>query len=142
MILYLETTAYGEQTVEPSDDGWSRGDTSTSWDFGRVLINQPKGWSYETIETGQDFSVGDEVHLVVVVYSTGDSFGWDYGGRCEIMSAHKNIDNATESMRILEKGGKCPIILPDGYEIRYYLPWDGYFESLDYITIVSRAIDA
>ncbi|MCZ7862806.1 hypothetical protein O9X98_15630 [Agrobacterium salinitolerans] len=113
---------------------WSGDDTDTSHEFGNAYLTE----TGDGIEVGDDFQKGDIAHIVIAVWSSGDSFSSHSGHDSEIMSAHKSSANAEESKRILETA-KAGVSLPDGFEVRQ-IPWEGHFEHLDYITVEERVL--
>lgn len=136
MELYLSVESDTNVVSAPiSGDSWDRGSTSTSWRFGDISISKPSG-DYRTITVDFEVKKGQQLHMVVAVWSDGDSFGHDHGKRCDVMSAHIIERRAFRAKECLTKGQKK---LPDGYSVTY-IPWKGMFESLDYITVVSGII--
>lgn len=63
--------------------------------------------------------LGDIVHLVIAVWSTGDSFGHDSGAHSECFGVFKTKEEADKKCKELELDTKSP------------LPWLGYFENLE-----------
>ena len=142
MKLYLSTSSYRETSREPySDDSWDRGDTSTSWHFGGISLEKPIG-EFEYIEVGDDFDVTGNIYLVLAVWSTGDSFGNNDGACCEIFAAYNNREDAEKAETLLSTATNAfkKVNLPNGYEISF-IPWLGYFESLDYTKIIEGSIE-
>jgi hypothetical protein len=145
MKLYLSTSCYTTNTREPySDDSWDRGDTERSWHFGGISLEKPVG-EYEYIEVDDDFDTTGNIYLVLAVWSTGDSFGNDGGACCEIFAAYNIREDAEEAERLLLRASAGNdmfkgLELPDGFKLSY-IPWMGYFKSLDYITIVEGSIE-
>jgi len=134
--IYLQKDSYGEQTRNPyvNDEGetdqWYRGDTSTSWIFGEVSLTSRNKYEEESYPPDFDVKAGDTIFLVIAVWSDGDSFGHDSGARSEIFGVYKTFTEARERESELENGSaKDP-----------YLPWNGYFESLDYVTVETRMV--
>ena len=143
MRVYLNTNCSGECTREANtDDEWDRGDTHTSWYFGNAHISEKSYDQY--IEVDFDVQQGDTIYLVGVVWSTGDSFGHDDGSCFELFAAYKEKSKADEAAKILESSASMSwhnkVKLPDGYELSY-IPWQGYFESLDYVEVFERVIE-
>lgn len=145
MKLYVESTKYTDNVggYDPEDD-WSRDSTSTRWSFGSVKVLREGMREDVTIEC-EDFNELTEVFVTVAVWSTGDSLGWDSGYCAEAFSVHKSYEDAKKAVSIMEnakgvldrpKGGYD---LGDGYTLAY-VPWDGYFESLNYIEICSGIV--
>lgn len=128
MKIYLEATPH-------VDEGYDEGSTETTWKFGRISASSSGS---EYIETDRDFQIGQKLFLVVAVWSTGDSFANHYGDRMEIFAVYDDIHLAVEAEKLLSET-TIPLILPEGFEVRY-LPWRGYFESLDYVRIVEGTL--
>lgn len=140
--LYLEKEAYCSVTrTADEDDGWDRDSTSTSWSFGPIHLNENGNWM-ESFNTDFDVNAGDVVYVVVPVWSTGDSFGNDEGSNSEVFGCFKTFEEANNFKNELESPKET-----GDYSLKYkigdreiYIPWGGYFESLDYIEIVSGVV--
>lgn len=142
MKIYLSASSHTFTTREPySNDPWDRGDTDTSWNFGGIGLEKPIG-GYEYIEVGDDFDVTGNIYLVLAVWSTGDSFGNDDGACCEIFAAYSNRKDAEKAEELLSAATDMfeGVELPDGFKLTY-IPWQAYFESLNYIKIVEGTIE-
>lgn len=72
--------------------------------------------------------VPDNLHVVVVRYSTGDTFSHSNGKGC-VAAAYEKYDNAVKAKKLIE-GGKWT----------KYSPWDGYFEHLESVYIKSMPV--
>jgi hypothetical protein len=130
--VHLEKDSETEVTRYPEgDDAWDRGNTHTRWSFGRVYLHPPRRWM-ESYETDFDVHPGDVLHLVVAVSSTGDSFGRDSGRCSEVMGVFRTGEEADACQASLEGLGV------EGT----WRPWDGYFDSLDYITVLEETVIA
>jgi len=143
MRIYLNTYSHSISTRDAdTDDEWDRGDTHTSWTFGDAYVSDDKKYG-EYIEVDFDVKRGDTVYLIGVIWSDGDSFGHDDCSRFELFAAYKDKDKALEAVKILEDTSTGSwdkkIKLPDGYELTY-IPWNGYFESLDSVELFERVI--
>ncbi len=134
--------SYREETSEVDpDDKWSRASTHTDHNiqgfnvfserhFGDVMV------PYEP-EKGMNY------YLLYVVYSTGDSFGSDSGDSVEYIGLYteEELDVAKENERRIEEQNrnqksKLKLLVPnDQDQFDIYVPWQGYFESLDYTNI-------
>ena len=141
MKLILAASAHTTVSREAeSDDQWDRDDTSTSWSvYGLVISdNKPTGYGSEEIDVPDDFcKVDDILYAVYAVYSDGDSFGRDDGHNLEFIMAYKSKEAAEKAKKILEscKDYNCEIELENGKTLTFGIPWNGYFESLDYINV-------
>jgi hypothetical protein len=145
MLLFLEAnscTSDFDDCYEPIDE-WDRADTSTEWEFGNITLGrEPRGGSL-TIEVGEDFQVGDLAYVTVAVWSDGDSFGHDACRNAEMFSVYKTYEEAEAAVGKLKTApgvlNRGPgVQLGNGYKLAY-APWEGYFESLDRIEVVSGA---
>lgn len=129
--IILNADVYVEETTEADPNNeWSRASTSTSWDFHdivEVVKEEDYKISFDGILTYSiNFEPQEKLWLVIPIWSTGDSFGYDTCARAEIFGAYASKEEAEQRKNDLLKG----IVGP-----REYLPWSGYFESLEYITI-------
>lgn len=139
--IYLICNSFPE-TTRPADteDEWDRGDTSSYWSFSSFKLAKPAYYAeqYESCVIDSAPAVGDTVHAVVAIWSTGDSFGHDDRARAEVFFASTDLaaaQNAKDMLRLDKK--------PDGTPYKKYeLPWDGYFENLDEIFIHSDRVVA
>lgn len=138
--LELQYDSYSENTRESNeDDAWDRGDTDTSWTFLGVNLTQHD--SQYALPVEDDIKPGDTVYVVTAVYSTGDTFGHDAGHCMEFISYHKNSEIAYRNKKNIEAGlnkdkaYNYTIELDNGNTVSRYCPWDGYFESLDYVEV-------
>lgn len=129
-----------EISREPyEDDEWDRGDTYTSWTLEGCSIKE-EGEYFDVIAPFEVKS-GDRVIVVYAIYSTGDSFGRAEGACKEVIDVFKDINKASDCVRAVEKTykswddhteKKVEWIREDGSEGKLdYVPWNGYFESLD-----------
>ncbi len=144
--IYLKFRKYVKDEGGQSEtDSWSRDSTSTTWDFDRIVF-YPQGCT-ERYPLDFDASPGEVLYAVVAVWSTGDSFGHDSGAGMEIICVYKTREKAEalktkiESLEYDNNGyGKNGLtyetesgaVVKDGF-----VAWAGYFERLDYVTIVT-----
>jgi hypothetical protein len=123
MRVYLKKTSYGGMSREPtSGDEWDIGDTWTSWDFGPLSIKNHSGYD-EFIDLDWEPDTGDQVYLVIAVWSTGCSFGHQAGEYSEVFGGFKTWEEANQKLKDVK--------------VQPYRPWEGYFESLDSIEVES-----
>lgn len=120
--ITLKYDKYTTVSREPDmNDDWDRGDTETSWSFYRPILSN----GYSGIgDYPADINLGDQCFVVVAVWSTGDSFGWDGDSDAEIFGAYSTHKEAQERLEELERDESGQV------------PWNGYFESLSYVEIV------
>jgi len=147
MYLELLTSSYSEDTSEADpEDSWSRASTSTSWDVRGIRAHEKDG--YGILKADFPVEIGDEVHVVYAVYSTGDSFGHDDGAYLEVLSFHKDLEVAKRNEASVNHGHRnnderyvMTIEFDSGAKVERYCPWDGYFESLDYVRVESFRVE-
>lgn len=137
--LYLTYDKWTEVTRVAQRDEWDRDDTCSSWTFNSVYAKSPNEWtSRDWFKHPTAVKPGDEVHLVIAVYSTGDSFGHDECGSMQIVASYDSYEKAAAAANIVETGRPYEIVLEDGSVYADTFPaWTGYFESLDYVTVES-----
>lgn len=78
---------------------------------------------------------GKDYFVVYCVYSSGDSFGSEFG-KYEFLAFFDSEEKASDLIRVLLEETKKEeykySVEHDG--VVYYLPWVGYFESLEELT--------
>lgn len=99
--------------------------TNTSFTPKGLRLKAP-GWS-ETIKVDFDPSRSKHLYVVIVRYSSGGTFGTTHGN-WHIQGAYKSYVKAEKvEIAISNSKGK--------YAEGNYNPWQGYFESLEKVTI-------
>ena len=140
MHIILEADKFTEEG-EASENG--RPDTSSSWEFGDIRIAERATYRDDhedlSLMINGDFDLSGMIYAVVVVWSDGDSFGWDQNARAEIISAHSDQKSADVASAMIEenKSSEEPLLLPDGYELRY-IPWAGSMSDFSYVEVISH----
>lgn len=129
------------------EDSWSRDSTHTDWTFTGLFTCDPNNY-YGSEAFEVDAEVGDVLHCVCVIYSTGDSFGTDTGDRCNVIGVYKTLEEAWAVKKLIEADAHTRfeygesgnhVTLPDGAKL-YTGSWKGYFESLDRVTVDSAEV--
>lgn len=141
MKIYVNYEEYGESSHESHGDGeW---DCSWSYDGSfnvtGVVLENPAGFSYETLNVNWDASPGEEVYVLTMIYSTGDSFGYA-SGKGEVLWVFKDFDvakNAAKRLREQEDEYSVKIEDETGQTIQLSNPGSGYFESVEEIRLES-----
>ena len=121
------------------DDEWDRDDTARDWSFRNVFLSEEKSaWD---LCLPFEVKQGDDVWVVLAIYSTGDSFGHDERACVEYVDAFLDKHKARDCARLVEASQKSyddrtdkevKWIREDGSEGKLdYVPWNGYFESLN-----------
>jgi hypothetical protein len=143
VFLHLDADGYTEVTREADpDDQWSASDTATTWHVNGISLSDRDG--HQAMPADFPVEVGDTVHAVYAVYSTGDTFHRADGEYLEIISFHKDANVASKNLAGLnarrDHGSagndyKMTITYDSGATVERHCPWDGYFESLDYVSM-------
>lgn len=130
------TSEYGD--FDP-DDTFSRPNTSTEHNIRGFSVGGESQYYDEVVLYEPE--KGTTYYVLYAIYSTGDSFGHDEAGGIEYYGFYREdqLDVAKENKRRLnaaQEGAEAKIIMPDGSkEHNVYVPWLGYFESLDDLDI-------
>jgi hypothetical protein len=143
--LHLECRGYTEVTREADpEDSWGADDTSTSWSVDGVSLSDKDG--QHALPADFPVEAGDTVYVLYAVYSTGDTFHRADGEYLEVISFHKNGTIAHKNCAHLSsrknRGSagndfQMTIEYDSGAKVQRHCPWDGYFESLDYVRVES-----
>lgn len=107
------------------------------------------GWRTKTFDI--DAKPGDVVFVVVVVYSTGGTFGRDEGNT-KVVGVYRNPKQAQKVADAIKKNSEATpannynpprnyTIVVDDEEI-YCGSWVGYFESLDSVHVETEVVRA
>lgn len=110
-----------------SEDEWDRDSTDGSVEILSCKLSDID--AYDSLPIDFSATVGDEIWLVWAKYSTGDSFGTD-GGKYELCSVFQDEQSARKEEKRLEE-------VTD-----YSVPWTGFFEDLDYVTVERMVIQS
>ena len=140
LYLDLVTSSCCEETSEVDpDDRWSRASTATSWTVHGVRLVEQDG--HQSLPVDFPVQVGDVVHVLYAVYSTGDTFGHDDGYSLEFLSVHKNYEVAQRNLASVEGRSRAnsqytmTLEFDSGGKVERHCPWDGFLESLDYVRL-------
>lgn len=108
--------------VKDPDDGWSHDSTDATVEIVQAALVNDDG--YDILGIDKELNIGDICFLIWAQYSTGDSFGV-YGGQYTLLEITTDRDDATARAKHYK-------------EIKdYSVPWNGYFERLDFIEVTS-----
>ena len=122
---------------ERSDDEWSRDSYLYNWIFSHLVSGDG-----EHSCAVKDLDKNKLLYVVYVVYSTGDSFGYDENARLELIHITHDPDLAYKIKEFIENDNKNQEDYDiyktkaniDGVEF-YTYPWKGYFENLSYVRV-------
>lgn len=103
------------------------------------------GWSTSKIDVDFDVSPGDVVFVVVVVYTTGGTFG-QTSGNTQVVAVFNDADKAVRLEEVIREDNKknrssFKNIEFEGMSI-YPGSWKGYFESLDDVKVETEVVRA
>ena len=140
-----------------SDDPYSRPDTHTEWGFGYAKTDSK--YADALLYLNDDEEIPQQLYLVSVIYSTGDSFGNDFCECIEHLMVYKNYADALNCQKLVEEQDAeyrkhnyryshglnkkkekfvDTLMIPNGDGTEKELsciPWHGYFESLNNVEI-------
>lgn len=142
MVTYLrvdyDKSEWVNREADP-EDRWDRNDTAASWTFNHVSIVKEN--EYWDVAVPFEVKEGDWIYIVAAIYSTGDSFGHDEAACCEYIDAFVDKHRADDCARAMEftlksyndRTEKKAVWAREDDSIGKldYVPWNGYFESLD-----------
>lgn len=126
-----------------SDEEWcSYSDSHYSWRLQDVSVKAPKSTPYNGfVEVGkligdkwkaEEASVGDDVWVVVVQYSTGSTFGRSFG-HGTVACICKNEDDAIDIKNAINSGWSGPGSV-------HFATWQGYFEDIESVYLERRIV--
>lgn len=123
-LLYDEDTHGGGVCTGDENSDWPNYEDEHNTFTPKGLRLKTPDWS-ETIEVDFDPSGFDHLYIVVVRYSSGNTFGNTFG-HWHIEGAYQTFEKAEKVETAIKKGtGKYK----EGEG--HYHPWEGYFESLE-----------
>ena len=145
---YCNDSTYENESGEPYCHSWSE---SWSNSFESIV----KTDKYPDLASAHDFKVGERVYVVWAEWSSGDSFGHGDRSSCEAFGLFKfeadayAFQHALEHAREGDQGQdwndrhKFVWTSSEGWEYGCgFLPWFGYFESLDNVHVEAVTIGA
>ena len=137
--LKLEYSSHTEETSTPDpNDAWDRASTSTDHTVHGLRLFKTD--QYQALPCPDKFKSGDKLFCLWAIYSTGDSFGHAEGSGLEFISYHKTRELAEKNEEAINEGAS-EITLDNGEKQTIYRSWDGYFESLDSLTVRKLEIE-
>lgn len=140
--LCVNCQSYTEVVRERDyNDRWSGEDTVSNHDIDSIYVSKEE--NYYDLNVGFDVEEGSTYYLLYGLYSTGDSFNHD-SGRLQYVDLYQTEEMAEANKKILEnhynvKGSEddytAKLLLDDGREYPFHVPWKGYFERLENLVI-------
>lgn len=147
MIVEFSTEVSEYQIQDPEQDWYDnvpysyRGETGTNLLNVTAALSKDQDWEEsdfsgwgESLTKNMPVQLGDTVHVVVVTYQSGDTFGLD-GGHTKVLDAFTALEDATALRDYVDTIGKS-----EGFNFAfrdkgYYAPWAGYFEHLESVSV-------
>lgn len=123
------------------DDKWSRASTHTEHNITGFKV-RPES-QYGDVLVPYEPERGVDYYLLYVVYTTGDSFGRDSGHGIEYIGLYtkdelhiaRENEQRIEAHNYGDREVKLQLLMPNTIDFYMYVPWQGFFESLDYVSI-------
>ncbi len=117
-----------------SPEQW--GEWSESYSFNAPTLASASEAGYGGFPyVGAELQPNDELFVLYVVWSSGDSFGRDDRNYYEFLCVNKDADMAVRNLEKVKACNKISYVeleLDDGSLMKCYCgSWNGYFESLD-----------
>jgi hypothetical protein len=138
------------RTVRDYSEEGPYGSWSTDFQYEGLevkLVGQGQiGWSSSIIETSFEAKVGQVVFAVIVVYSSGDSFG-SSSGNTDVAGVYNTAETAYKVRSLIMYDNEnnqrdFDYLKIEGEPDIYPGTWKGYFESLDSVRIETVLISA
>jgi hypothetical protein len=115
--------------------------------FKKIYKNPTPKINSPAIVSEHDFAQGEEVYVVWVEYSTGDSFGWSNRGGVDAVAVVKDYFAAVELQDWINKSATKEwrytetFTASTGETLQIYVgAWTGYFERLECVNIEHTVI--
>lgn len=129
-----------------SDEQYGAWGEDFSVDVGEFAVIEPKERflpEHQLEAYEGEVADGDQLWVIVAIWSSGDSFGYSSSGSDDVISINKDVEVAKRNLAALERNPdkndydswSVTIELDDGTTHKYHRPWLGYFESLDSLQI-------
>jgi hypothetical protein len=125
---------------ESTSSGGRYGKWSSSYDqIINRAVTKSSNVDHPDVVSSLDIPRGSNALVVWTIYSIGDSFGRASMGRTEILGIFLDVKSANELMHYVvdnKKSDSIKLTTSDGQVFKIdYVPWHGYFESLDSVEI-------
>lgn len=137
--LYYHYNEYVSVTREATEPKWDRDDTYTSRELSYEFSDSRNHAynSYDTFVVEDSLADLDELYLIVVEYSTGDSFGYDENARLAVIAAFSSMEQAEKIAKELKNANDKDYDFKASNGEAYYRPWVGYFERLNEMHVIA-----
>ena len=131
---------YKVQIEQYQDESYRSDEEYGDWQesYSNTFNSVEKIEKYPDLVSVEELIQGNPVHVVWAEWSDGDSFGNSYRGRVEAYGVFSKWEDALGLKTALENstnnGYNFTASTGQVFESKY-VPWNGYFESLDSINI-------
>lgn len=135
-LIYDESAHGGEICEGEEGSNYPEHEPEYNEFYPKGLRLKAPDWS-ETIEVDFDPSGLDQLYVVIVRYSSGSTFGTTHG-HWHVIGAYESRDEAEKIEMAISKGTGMYNRSEKGLytdKNRAYMPWVGYFESLEEVTV-------
>lgn len=130
-VGYKEGYLSGGQAINPEDRWSSHEDEYRYFDLEGVWLDREEApWLIESVDVNFKPKKGQFVYVLVVIYSSGGTFGKSYGNGC-IVGIYEKPEEAAKIEETIYNGT---------YSDNNYAPWVGYFETLENVKIECERI--
>lgn len=143
MKIYVEYNVISlgsYQSDEPYGDWWE----DLDFEVKGVSIGKPARVVTEDFNINENFNIGDEVWVVYMIYSSGDSFGSSTGNG-EVLWVFKTEEDAIrakEAIKEQERNSSINFNTANGQLVKMSNPAWGYFENVSSVNIEKFVIKA
>lgn len=125
-ILYSENTQWGFTERETT--------------YEHIHLSTNKGGEYDLLHVASSYA-GNKVYYCYAIHSSGDTFNRNRSEYIEALFVCLSAKDATDAhAKILASDSSSVTVSLDGKDVEIYLPWHGYFESLDEVVLDSTTL--
>lgn len=125
------------EEIDPQPYGFTRRESEYSNIY---LATTNNGYDYDSL-TISDSLNGKEVHYCYATINTGDSFNSNRRDRIELLFVSESSVDAQKAYTEIRKSDNSSVIVHlDGKDVEIYLPWQGYFDSLEDIELETTTL--
>lgn len=137
IINYKKITENNQEYGQNDDSDFHSTNSSFYYEF--IKNNDEiSSENWETINIDYDPNKYKKLYLVYATYSTGDSFGHQAGAEIEFFDLYPDEEMANEAKKQIQFRSdeeQLCYVSSNGTGVKIGNPWNGHFESLDYINI-------
>ncbi len=127
-VGYEDIHISGGEADEPGEQWTSHSTEYKDFRVNEVSLKSGPGWNNRQVITDSELRAGDEVFVIVVRYSTGDTFSHSTGNGT-IVAVHPDKSGAQKEVDLIHSEKH-----PSHYT------WGGYFETLEEIEVHKKVV--